>query len=125
MKFIITWLISSISLIIVAYIIPGISFTSFSVILFSAIILGIINAIIRPLIIILTIPINIITLGIFTFFINALMFWIVHLIVPGFQITNFMTAFWGAIIYLIINLILNIIFTKDNKQEIYEKKPIR
>lgn len=122
MKFIITWLISSISLIIVAYFIPGISFTSFYIVLFTAIVLGIINAIIRPLIIILTIPINVITLGIFTFFINALMFWLAHLIISGFQITNFMAAFWGAIVYWIINLLLNIIFTKENKQELYEKK---
>lgn len=109
-RFIIRLLISSVSLILVAYLIPGISFNSYSTVIVAALILGIMNAIVRPIILILTLPINILTLGIFTFIINALMLWLVHLLLPGFHITNFYTAIWGALIYWIINWGINLLF---------------
>lgn len=114
MKFIIRWLLSSISLILVAYFIPGITFDSFLSVLMAALILGIINAFIRPIIIILTIPINILTLGFFTFIINALMLWLVSIMLSGFNIINFYQAFWGALIYWILNLIINLLFENKN-----------
>jgi len=110
MRYVVTWLVSTVSLVMVAYFIPGIKFDSFSAVLWAAIILGIINAIIRPLILILTLPINVLTLGIFTFFINALMLWLVHYIVHGFEIVSFASAFWGALIYWIINWVINLMF---------------
>jgi len=113
-KFIIRLLISAVSLIIVAYLIPGITFDSYLTVLFAALILGIVNAIIRPVILILTLPINILTLGIFTFIVNAFMLWIVHLLISGFHITNFSTAIWGALIYWIINWIINIFFIEPD-----------
>jgi putative membrane protein len=116
MKIVIRWLVSAISLIIVAYFIPGISFSSFWVVLFTALVLGIINAVIRPIILVLTLPINILTLGLFTFIVNALMFWLVYLIVPGFSIANFSVAIWGALIYAIINWAINLIFTEDKNK---------
>lgn len=113
MRFIIRWLISSISLILVAYFIPGISFDSFTTVLLAALILGVINAIIRPIILILTIPINIITLGLFTFIINALMLWLVNLMLSGFVITDFYQAIWGALIYWLINWAINLLFETE------------
>lgn len=116
MKIIIRWLVSAISLIIVAYFVPGISFSSFWIVLLTALVLGIINAVIRPIILILTLPINILTLGLFTFIINALMFWLVYLMVPGFSIANFSIAIWGALIYAIINWAINLIFIEDKRE---------
>lgn len=117
MKFIIKCLISSVTLIVVAYFIPGISFDSFLTVLITALILGIINAIIRPIILLFTIPINIITLGLFTFIINAFMLWLVHLLVSGFHITNFTTAIWAALIYWLINWIMNLLFIDDSDKK--------
>lgn len=114
MKFIIKCLISSVALILMAYFIPGISFDSFVTVLVTALILGVINAVIRPIILLLTLPINVLTLGLFTFVINALMLWIVHLLVQGFHITNFSTAILAALIYWLINWMINLLFIDDN-----------
>lgn len=114
MKFIIRWLLSAISLILVSYFIPGITFDSFLSVLMAALILGIINATIRPIILILTIPVNILTLGFFTFIINALMLWLVSMMLSGFDITDFYQAIWGALIYWIINWIINLLFENGN-----------
>lgn len=114
MKIIIKWLISSVSLILVSYLIPGFGFDSFVIVLIAAFIFGIVNAIIRPLVLILTLPINIITLGLFTFVINALMLWLTHKLVPGFYIINFSTAVWAGLVYCIINLLINVLIINDN-----------
>ena len=115
MRFIIRWLLSAIALILVAYLIPGITIDSFVTVLVAALILGIINATIRPIILILTLPINILTLGLFTFVVNAFMFWLVSMMLTGFNITNFYQAIWGALIYWTINWIINLLFEDGNK----------
>ena len=117
MKFIIKCLCSAVALILVAYFIPGVSFDSFTTVLITALILGVINAVIRPLIMLLTIPINILTLGLFTFIINAFMLWIVHLLVSGFHILNFTTAIWAAIIYWLANWLINLLFKDDSDKK--------
>lgn len=116
MKIIIRWLLSSLALILVSYLFGGIGFDSFMSVLLAALVLGIVNAIIRPIIIILTIPINILSLGIFTLFINAFMFWIMYQIVPGVELAGFSAAFWSAFIYSIINWFLNLIIVEDKKE---------
>lgn len=110
MKFIIHWLISAVALLVVAYFLSGVIIDSFFTAIVAALVLGIANAIIRPIILIITLPINIITLGIFTLIINALMLWLVHLFIPGFTIVNFTTAIWAGIIYCAINWMLSLIF---------------
>ena len=95
---------------LVAYIVPGIGFASFWSALITSAIFGLINAVIRPLMIILTLPINILTLGLFTLIINALMFWLASTIVKGFDVANFAAAFWGALAYWVIITIINFIF---------------
>lgn len=115
MKIIIRWLLSVLALILVQYLFKGISFESFGTVMIAALVLGIVNAIIRPIVLILTLPINIITLGLFTLIINALMFWIVYKIVPGVEMTNFSAAFWGALIYTFINWFLNLFIIEDKK----------
>lgn len=107
MVILIRWILNTFALLTVGYLVPGISFTSFFVALFASLILGLVNAIIRPILVILTLPINILTLGLFTFIINAIMFIIVSKIVPGFDITSFGSAFWGAIVYWLITWVIN------------------
>ena len=115
MKFFIRWLISAITFIIVAYLFASFQFDSFTAVLIAAIVLGIINAIIRPIVLILTLPINIVTLGLFTLVINAFMLWIVHLIVPGFEIAGFWAAIWGGIIFWIVNWFISLFFKDSDK----------
>lgn len=116
MKVFIRWLLSVISLIVVAYVIKGFWFDSFTAILITALFLGIVNALIRPVALFFTLPINVLTLGLFTLIINALMFWLVYKLVPGFEISTFSTAVFAAIVYWLINWFLNLMFIDDTNQ---------
>ncbi len=111
---IIRWIINALLLMLVPYIVPGVSVASFYTALVTALVLGFVNVIIKPILIILTLPINIITLGLFTFVINGLLFWFVSSFVKGFTITGFWPAFWAALVYSIFSIIINMIFDKKN-----------
>jgi len=113
MKLILRWLIYAGGLLLVAYLIPGVSVASFYSALIAALILGLINALIRPLVIILTLPINIFSLGLFTFVINALMLWLTSTIVKGFDVANFGSALWAALIIWAIALFTNWFLKED------------
>lgn len=102
MRLLLRWLISALTLMLVAYYVPGITVMSFYAALIAALILGLINAVIRPLLVILTLPVNILTLGLFTLVINALMFWLASSVVKGFYVSGFMAAFWGALIMWLV-----------------------
>lgn len=108
-NFLIRWAISALAIFIVAHIVKGIEVPSVSVVLVVALVLGIINAFLRPLIVLVTLPINILTLGIFTLFINGAMFYLVSKIVKGFVITGFWPAFWGYILFSIISFLLSLL----------------
>ncbi|HSR89180.1 MAG TPA: phage holin family protein [Candidatus Udaeobacter sp.] len=106
------WLVSATVLMVAAYLIPGIRFANFYAALVAVLVLGLINALIRPLIIILTLPINLFTLGLFTLVINAFMFWLASSVVKGFFVTGFLSAFWGALAVWLINWTINYLFRK-------------
>ena len=107
--FLMRWAINALSIFIVASIVKGIEVSSIPVALVIALVLGIINAFLRPLIILVTLPINILTLGIFTLFINGALFLLVSKIVKGFVITGFWPAFWGYILFSIISFLLSLL----------------
>jgi len=90
------WFISAIAILLAAYLIPGIAVASFYTALVVAVLLGLINAVIKPFLIILTLPINILTLGLFTFVINGLLFWFLSTFVRGFEVSGFLAAIVGA-----------------------------
>jgi putative membrane protein len=106
--FLIKWIINAIAILIVTYIIKGIEVASPVVALVAAFVLGIINAFVRPILIIITLPINVLTLGIFTLFINGFLFYLVSKIVKGLVITGFWPAFIGAIIVSVISFLLSL-----------------
>ena len=110
------WILNSLILMLVAYLTPGISIASFWTALVVSVIFGLINAIIRPIVLILTLPINILTLGLLTFVINALMFWLASAIIRGFQVQSFASAFWGALIYCVIVTIISLIDQPARRQ---------
>ena len=88
------------------HLVSGISFTSTESLAIAALVLGVVNAIVRPVILILSLPLNILTLGLLTFIINGLMLSITAGLVPGFYIATFWTAVWGAFLLTIISYVL-------------------
>ena len=103
---IVRWLVNALALYITALLLPGIQLRGVVATLIAAAILGIVNAIIRPLLVLLTLPLNIVTLGLFTFVINALMLLLTSALVPGFTIRGFGWALVGAIVLSVISFLL-------------------
>lgn len=99
------WIVNAAALLLVAYLYPGVQVESFWAALAAALVLGLVNAVIRPILIILTLPVTLLTLGLFIFVINAGLFWLVAEIVHGFHVTGFGAAFLGSILYSVITLI--------------------
>ncbi len=112
MKLIIRLILSALSLLTAPYLISGVEVGSFYTALIAAVILGLINAVIRPLIIILTLPINILTLGLFTFVINSLLVLFVASFVQGFTVGGFWPALWLSLWLWLVSWITNM-FLKD------------
>ena len=107
MRLLLTWLINALALLALKYILPSITVDSFVTALIVALVLGLINTLIRPLFVILTLPVTILTLGLFLFVINGLLFWAVGSFVPGFHVAGFWAGVFGAIIYSIISWALS------------------
>ena len=114
----IRWLINSLAILVVTYIVRGIEVASPITAIVAAFVLGIINAFLRPFIILVTLPINIFTLGVFTFFVNGFLFYMVSKIVKGFVITGFWPAFFGYLLFSTISFLLSLLITKEGKVEI-------
>ena len=107
MRLLLTWLINALALLALKYIMPSITVDSFVTALIVAIVLGFINTLIRPIFVILTLPVTILTLGLFIFVINGLLFWAVGSFVPGFHVDGFWSGVFGAIIYSVISWALS------------------
>lgn len=101
------WVLFAFALMFVAWAVPGINIAGFMPALWAALVIGIINVFIKPVLILLTLPINLLTLGLFTFVINALLFWLVSSIVSGFVVAGFMAALLGSILFSLISLLIN------------------
>ena len=112
--FLLRWFFNALAIMLVAYLVVGIRVNNFWSALITALVMGIVNAIIRPIILFFSLPINILTLGFFTLFINALMFWFVSTIVKGFYVDSFSSAFIGSLIFWLVSWITNY-FLKNKK----------
>lgn len=110
------WILNALALILVANIIPGFHVDSLWAALIAALVLGLVNAVIRPVLLLLTLPINILTLGIFTFVINALMILLASSILEGFQVDSFASAFWASVVLWLISMIVNSIFKSGGQR---------
>jgi putative membrane protein len=107
MGILISWIVSAMVVFSIAYIMPGVHVADFTTALVVALVLGIINAFLKPVLLILTLPINLVTLGLFTFILNALLILLVTKIVPGFSVEGFLTALIFGIILSIVNTFVN------------------
>lgn len=103
MTFLLSWLISALAIIITAYLLPGVRLSGFFAALVTALVLGLINAFIKPVLLLLTLPINILTLGLLTLVINALLIMLAGAIVPGFSVSGF----WWALLFSLVLSIVN------------------
>ena len=103
MSILINWVINALAILAAAYLLPGVHVTSFVSALVAAVVLGVINAFIKPVLLILTLPINILTLGLFTFVINAVVILLAANLVPGFTVDGF----WWALIFSIVLSVIN------------------
>lgn len=100
------WLISTVAVLISAYILPGVKVEGIFVAFVFAVILGVINTVLKPILIVLTFPLTVLTLGLFVFVINALLIWLTSFIVPGFAIDSFWWALAFGLILSLVNAIL-------------------
>ena len=117
MKLFIKWIILTISILFVSYLLRGIQVDDFLTALFAAALLGILNSVLRPVLILLTLPINLFTFGIFIFVINAGLLMLVSKLIPGFHVSGFGTAIWGSILISITNALLSWLIN-DNRPKI-------
>ena len=99
------WLLNALALLGVAYLYEGVQVSGLTAALIAALVLGLVNAVVRPLLVLLTLPVTLLTLGLFLFVINALLFWGVAEIVGGFRVTGFGAALVGSILYSVITLL--------------------
>lgn len=106
MKLFFHWFIAALSILIAAYIVPGITITPVSA-LIAAVVLGALNLFIRPILLVLTLPITILTLGLFSLVINALLVMIASYLVPGFLVADFLTALLFALVLAVINWVFH------------------
>lgn len=112
MTLLLVWILNAVALLVVAYILPGIVVASFWSAMWAALVLGLINMLVKPLFVLLTLPITIVTVGLFLFVINALMFWLAGSILKGFQVTGFWWAVGGALLYSLISGFLTNLINK-------------
>jgi putative membrane protein len=115
LKLLIALVLNALALILTSKIVPGIMVTDFTVAILAAIVLGVINTFIKPILVLLTAPINILTLGLFTFVINAVVLYLVSLVVPGFGVSGALAAILGAIVLSVVSTVLSTVVGEVKK----------
>jgi len=106
MRLLVVWVINAVSLFVLPYLIPSIHLRSFGSAMLAALVLGLVNTLIRPILVILTLPVTLLTLGLFIFVINALLFLFVGNLLSGFTVDGFWAALLGSILYSVISWLL-------------------
>jgi len=116
MRLILLWILNAVALLAVSWLLPeSIHLASFASALLAALVLGLVNAVLRPLLLLLTLPVTLLTLGLFIFVINGLMFWLAGSMLEGFVVGGFWSAVFGAILYSIFSSILSSLLLSGKK----------
>jgi putative membrane protein len=113
MRLLVVWIINAVALFVLPYLMQSIRVENFTTALIAALVLGLVNTLIRPVLIFLTLPVTVLTLGLFILVINALLFWMVANFVGGFQVAGFWSALFGAILYTLISWALSALILKQ------------
>jgi putative membrane protein len=106
MRLLLIWLINAVALLAVPHVVPGIAVDSFASALIAALLLGLVNTILRPLLVLLTLPVTILTLGLFILVINGVLFLLVSAFAPGFHVHGLLAAVLGALLYSIVSWLI-------------------
>ena len=107
MKILVRWLLLAAALLLVAHLFPGVMVQRFVSALIAALVLGLLNTLVRPLLVLLTLPVTFVTLGLFLFVINALMFWLAAGVLPGFNVAGFWAALGGSLVYSLCGMVID------------------
>lgn len=107
MKLLAKWLLSATALLAVTYLYSGVELQGFATALLAAFVIGLFNVFLRPLLILLTLPVTVLTLGLFLFVINALLFWAAATLLDGFQVRDFAAALLGSLLYSLFSLVID------------------
>ena len=108
MKIIFRWLLLAAALLLVAHLYPGVVVNSFGAAMIAAFVIGLLNTLLRPILVLLTLPVTVITLGLFLFVINAVMFYFAASMLDGFQVTGFTAALIGSLIYTLCGMVIDV-----------------
>ncbi len=112
MKLIVRWLLLAAALLLVANVTPGVNVTSFGAALIAAFVIGLFNTLLRPVLVLLTLPITLVTLGLFLFVINALMFYFAAQVLSGLSVDGFMAALIGSLIYSLCGMLIDVVMER-------------
>lgn len=112
MKLLINWLLSAAALLAVAYLYSGVVVSSFTAALIAAAVLGALNLVVRPVLVLLTLPVTLVTLGLFLFVVNALMFWAAASLVTGLSVRGFGAALIGSLLYSVLQLLIDFVLQR-------------
>jgi putative membrane protein len=107
MKLLIKWLLSAAALLLVAHLYSGVQVQSFTTALVAALVIGLLNIVLRPVLVVLTLPVTVLTLGLFLFVVNALMFWSASGLLAGFHVTGFVAALVGSLLYSALGIAID------------------
>jgi putative membrane protein len=106
MRLLAKWVLSALALLAVTYIYSGVQVTNFSSALIAAAVIGLLNMVVRPVLVVLTLPVTLVTLGLFLFVINALLFWAASGLLSSFHVNGFVAALVGSLIYSLLGLVI-------------------
>src|SRR5260370_29987278 len=115
MGFIIRVVVYTVALLVAAHVVPGISLAGLTSALVAGLVLGIVNAVVRPILVVLTFPITLLTLGLFLLVLNAFCLWLGSVFVCGFHVTGFRPAFWGALLVSLVSRILTSLISDSGR----------
>jgi putative membrane protein len=107
MKLILKWLLHATALLALAYLYDGVVVEGLFAALMAALVIGLLNIVLRPVLVVLTLPVTVLTLGLFFFVINALLFWLAANVLQGFEVRDFGAALWGSLIYSVLGIVID------------------
>ena len=114
-KMLLRWVLMAVALLAVSYLYSGVQVASFGTALLAAVVIGLLNVLLRPILVLLTLPVTVLTLGLFLFIVNALVFWAASGLMPGFHVNGFLAALLGSLIYSALGLCIDaVISDKSN-----------
>ena len=120
--FLVKWFANIIALMAVVHIVPGIRVDKWETAVLASLALGLVNAFLRPLIVMFTLPLSILSLGLFTFVINAFLFYSVSKIIAGFTVIDFSSAFWGALIFSVLSFVISLLINPQGRIQMHARR---